>query len=979
MASEANGSQVRGFAPAVLPWIVGVVAFMVYATTLNHWVSLYSIGTVARLSGWTWQPVTLYPLTTIVLWPFGLLPQAWIPLALNLFTAACAALVLVLLARTITLLTRSPAWTSWMPQGDQPPALSPQFAWIAPTLAVLACGLQSTFWEHATSSTGETIDLLLFAYIIRCLLEFRNDRNESWLTRAAFLYGAGLTDNWALWLYIPLFLTAVVRMNCIQREEIGYTIRNLRSLLRLGLWGLAGLSLYLLLPTVSGLSSVHHLDFWSALKFNLKFEKEAVRHFFLLRRGVGLLLLATTLPLLAISFRWDFGPSRSARDNLSLWITHATIHVVHAVLLVASLWLMLDPPFSPRTLGYGVEPVGQYYISALVIGYCAGYFLIIGSQLLAGHSDPYASHPARPNKLLGRSVVLAVCILLVVMPVALVARNLSQIRVTNGPFLRAFASRLCEALPNGKCVILSDDPVEFYLVRAEQAARGQGRATLPLDTRYLGLEQYQDFVAHRYKEQWPIAAATNSLGEAIIPRPTALLSVLSTNQPMVYLHPSFDYCFDQFTARAAGPVLLLLKRPADGGIGQKLDPEIAVTNELYWQQQWTASLQALARQTGEGAGKPPEWAARSFAALHLVPEPNRTAAYLGAAYAKWLNYWGVQMQGLGHWTNAEVWFQRGLELKSGNLSARINLEYNRAHQRGDASRLNRQAIEAQYADLFAEYRFWELAAKDNGPVDEPTFLSPIASALWAERNFYQAAEGFLRCTELAPDWLEPQLGLLESYVVLTNFAQALSLAEKLSVAGPPVTGSDEARLMACRAKALAGLDRPNEARSCIDKFVRRHPEQPQLLSAALPLYLEYKRYVEALNLANQLLSRDPNNTGFLECKGLAQKELWHHEEAIATFTQVLELDPSDPAARINRASTYLRAGRLEEAHADYELLFKDFPTAYQVLYGLADIAARKNDTNAAIEFYQRYLVNGIPQTEEYKVVAYRLKHLQGVR
>jgi tetratricopeptide (TPR) repeat protein len=976
MARETNGSGGREFASTVLPWIVGLIAFGVYVATLNHWVSIYSIGTVARLSGWAWQPVVLYPVTTTVLWPFGLLPQPWIPLALNLFTAACASLVLVLLARTVALLTQNPAWTDPIRQGQQLPALGPRVAWIPPALASIVCGLQSTFWEHATSSTSEVIDLLLFAYIIRCLLEFRNDPKESWLKRSAVLYGALLTDNWALWLYLPLYVITVFRMYCIQRLEIGFTIRNLRPFLRLGLWGLAGLSMYLLLPSVASFSSLHHLDFWSALKFNLKFEKEAVRYFFLLRRGLGILVLATIVPLLVISFRWDFGPARSARENPSLWITHLIIHGAHAALLLASLWLVLDPPFSPRTLGYGVEPVGEYYISALVVGYCAGYFLIIGSHLRARLPDPYAQNTARPSEPLGKVIVFALCVLLAAMPVALVARNLNQIRFTNGPFFREFASRLYEALPQGRSVILSDDPLELYLVCAEQAARGRQLATLPVDTRYLAMQQYQDFVAHRYKEWWPIAAETNAAaGPKQPPRPAEVLGLLCTNGPMVYLHPSFDYCFDQFTAQPDGASLLLLKRPAEGVAGQKLDPKRAETNEQYWRRQWTNSLQELASQTGEGAGRAPRWAAWLFQALYLRPEPNRTAAYLGAVYSKWLNYWGVQMQQLGHWTEAGDWFGRAIELKAGNLPALINREYNQAHQAG---RLKREVIESQFANLFAEYRFWEAAARDNGPVDEPTFLCPIASTLWTGRSIHQAAEAFLRCTELAPDWPEPQLGLLESYIALSDFAHALPLAEKLSALDPSAAGFDEARLMACRVKALAGLGRQNEARSCIDTFVSRHSEEPQLLSVALPLYLEYKRDVQALKLADRLLIRDPGNTAFLECKGLAQKALWQDAEAIATFTQVLELNPSDPAARINRASTYLHAGRLDEAQADYQELLKDFPTAYQVLFGLADIAVRKNDTKMAIEYYRRYLANGTPQSDEYKLVALRLKNLQGL-
>src|SRR5690348_11108912 len=84
-----------------LPWVIATIAFLVYCLTLNHWASLSSIGAIARLSGSTWQPELRQPLTCALLYPFRLLPQPWLPLALNLFTAICAALVLALLVRSI--------------------------------------------------------------------------------------------------------------------------------------------------------------------------------------------------------------------------------------------------------------------------------------------------------------------------------------------------------------------------------------------------------------------------------------------------------------------------------------------------------------------------------------------------------------------------------------------------------------------------------------------------------------------------------------------------------------------------------------------------------------------------------------------------------------------------------------------------------------------------------------------------------------
>ena len=164
---------------AGLPWLVGAGGLLVYLLTLNRWVPLNGLGMVARVSGWAWQPALSQPLTWAVLYPFRWLPHGWIPLALNLFTAICAGLVLVLLARSVALLPHDVTRDNPVRPVSEVSILSTPTAWIPPVLAAMVCGLELSFWVHATAVTGAMIDLLLFAYIIRCLLEYRIDQDEA--------------------------------------------------------------------------------------------------------------------------------------------------------------------------------------------------------------------------------------------------------------------------------------------------------------------------------------------------------------------------------------------------------------------------------------------------------------------------------------------------------------------------------------------------------------------------------------------------------------------------------------------------------------------------------------------------------------------------------------------------------------------------------------------------------------------------------
>src|SRR5882762_9300480 len=167
MTTEKNGAVGNAFVLKRLPWLVGAGGVLVYFVTLNHWISLLGLGTVARISGWAWRPETGRPLALAVFSPFRCLPDAWIPLALNILTALCAGLVLVQLARSVALLRHDVSPDDPLRQNKSNAGiLSTPTAWLPPAFAAVVFGLQLGAWEHATSATGEIISLLLFAYAI---------------------------------------------------------------------------------------------------------------------------------------------------------------------------------------------------------------------------------------------------------------------------------------------------------------------------------------------------------------------------------------------------------------------------------------------------------------------------------------------------------------------------------------------------------------------------------------------------------------------------------------------------------------------------------------------------------------------------------------------------------------------------------------------------------------------------------------------
>ena len=128
--------------------------------------------------------------------------------------------------------------------------------------------------------------------------------------------------------------------------------------------------------------------------------------------------------------------------------------------------------------------------------------------------------------------------------------------------------------------------------------------------------------------------------------------------------------------------------------------------------------------------------------------------------------------------------------------------------------------------------------------------------------------------------------------------------------------------------------------------------------------------------STQQLTIAPTNMNALVNKGFACIQVGAFDQAIPPLTQVLAMQTNNYSALLNRAIAYLRGNKLEAAQRDYEVLQKAFPTAFQIYYGLAEIAWRKKDTNAAIRNYQLYLANAQTNTAEAKVVSERLKELK---
>src|SRR5687767_10196658 len=243
MRNEAN---LQNFVQKRLPWIIGAVMLVVYFATISGWMTLPGVPNYARVLGWDWQPILFAPVYHLLTYPLRFLPSEWQMLGLNVFSAICAALTIVLLARSLSILPCDRTRDQRALEQNEYSFLTIRTSWIPPLLAALVCGLQLTFWENAVSASGEALDLLIFAWIIRELLEYRMEEKDARLYRVALVYGLGITNNFAMIGFAPAFLLALVWIK-------GKSFFNKRFIIRTALFGFAGLLFYLLLPIIYSL------------------------------------------------------------------------------------------------------------------------------------------------------------------------------------------------------------------------------------------------------------------------------------------------------------------------------------------------------------------------------------------------------------------------------------------------------------------------------------------------------------------------------------------------------------------------------------------------------------------------------------------------------------------------------------------------------------------------------------------------------
>ena len=328
-----------------LPWVAGAVALLVYALTFCPGITWENLSLTAQVAGWSGTPWLDRPVLWLLTRPVHWLPAAWVAPGLNLLSVTAAALTLGLLARCVQLLplNRLRVQATFLHAGSAG-WFNRRDAWLPAVVAVLGCGLEPDFWRAAVSHLGATLDGLLLAGAVWCLLEYRRSQQLRWLDAAVVIWGALLAENDTHIFLLPAFVIALLGFRGLTLYQLFDWLKFcLRSA---GLMTLAFTVLFLVPPAVNWLGAGTGWTPGHALSLSARAWFHPVHLYFdffgenKIELGIMLTVyyVVAILPLL-IGLKREGSYHKSVQARTQLLV----IQLFFTFCLGADLWLLLEP------------------------------------------------------------------------------------------------------------------------------------------------------------------------------------------------------------------------------------------------------------------------------------------------------------------------------------------------------------------------------------------------------------------------------------------------------------------------------------------------------------------------------------------------------------------------------------------------------------------------------------------------------------
>jgi tetratricopeptide (TPR) repeat protein len=930
------------------PIAVAGVFFLVYVLTLAHGMTLTGVSLTAKLAGWEPPPLDR-PVTWLLTLPLTLLPAGWIPCALNLISAALAAMTLGLIAGCVELLP-------WDCVPDEKRFWQKKFPAM---LAVAVCGLELNFWSEATATIGEMAGLFLLAVALWSLLKFRVKQKMGWLETSIILWGAGCAENWFMVITTPFFVAGIIWL-------LGWHFFEKKFLTRAALLGLAGWSIIFLPPFIEQFNPHTSLSLTATWLFPFQSLKNTLgqlhHYFWSWHRMIGLVVvLFFGLPVFACLARMknEAAPNLPELQRYQIWFFRA----LRAVLLLLCLWLAFDPIAGPREIirqqtGLNFTLVSLDFLNALGIAY------LTGSLLFAAHQPALADGRRSAKKISIRLRALIFPLMAVLslgIVVGLFVRNAGTIWSENHHPAQNFGETVSRALPVGGGILLGENPVKLYAIKAAMSTRPDAKKWRVAVPESLTDAKYRATLGEDFA---PKAGALNAAGLS------KLFQTLSPANRIFFLDPhAGNFLFESMEPRP-GTLVSELKWYAESKFIQTPIAAAEIgRGEKFWDDNWRESLAKLA------ADNTPKTFPNSLRRrLALEPARRDQTAELARWYSTALNNWGVILQTAGNLRAARNRFTQALALNTNNFAAQLNLNCNSNLLAGAPMALTDPRL---FAQKFPTAHQTAAAVAAWGEMDEPTMRCAVGAACLATGWPRQAWAEFERARTLAPNDPTPSLALAQLYSQMRMDYETLkitsALREKFSATSPNISLDTELTLL--EAKSWASRTNFVQAEKILTDLQARYPENLAVAEKIFRAYLALDDTTNAFRLVDARLKKNPDDVAALNNRAALLVETHRAAEALPVLEHALALTNA-PAIFLNRAIAETQTGNLTAAENDYAELKNAAVDQFSVHFGLAEIAGRRQETNTSIRELECCLTNTPAGSLKWQQASARLETLK---
>ncbi|MCS7314651.1 MAG: tetratricopeptide repeat protein [Bryobacterales bacterium] len=227
--------------------------------------------------------------------------------------------------------------------------------------------------------------------------------------------------------------------------------------------------------------------------------------------------------------------------------------------------------------------------------------------------------------------------------------------------------------------------------------------------------------------------------------------------------------------------------------------------------------------------------------------------------------------------------------------------------------------------------------------DNPVLRFQLGRALARQGQWELARVQFEEAIKRRPNYLPPRFALAQYHMGRRDFASALTVARQVLELDP---GNLPAKLL--RHAALVAMGNTAQARKDLETVIREHPGSREALLALASLNLAESRYAEAEEQFRKLhQNAEPADLRALVGWSETYAAQGRFAQAVEVLKKELERDPSRQLVRAALANMLVRAGRFDEAIAEYNALIAKHPSAGDLYLRLGEAQRRKGDTQAA--------------------------------